>query len=310
VCPRRSGIAARWLRLLIVAALLGGCADGRAARQPEGSVAFRAGSGAGAREAPPILPGAVFWRAAVLAPATDPVWESAWVVQDAEHQAVRGATDGMLAGIGILLGVAPAALLFWPAAVGVVAGAAALGAAGALDGGEEARRRIAPPDRAAIAEATRVLHPDRLARDAFAQALGERLGRRLPTVSAETPEGGEGSVLAEARSRGCDGVLTMSLDAIGLAAGADRETFGVFVQMRLRGMDAGDGRVRYERVLSYGPGQAVEGLPVAETYTLEMLAIDGGLVFRHVAAQSLRRMARLLASDPGLPLAARAWRRD
>ncbi|OGB91780.1 MAG: hypothetical protein A2Z31_07340 [candidate division NC10 bacterium RBG_16_65_8] len=111
--------------------------------------------------------------------------------------------------------------------------------------------------------------------------------------------------MVEARTRGLDGVLDFTIVAIGLAAGEERDTFGVFVQVRVRAFDARDGQLRYERVLSYGPGQTVEGLPRSDVHTVEFLAADRGRVYRQVASDAIRRLARVLAEDPTLPLAPR-----
>ncbi|HSW50062.1 MAG TPA: hypothetical protein VLH09_07805, partial [Bryobacteraceae bacterium] len=59
------------------------------------------------------------------------------------------------------------------------------------------------------------------------------------------------------------------------------------------------------RVISYGPGQTVEGLPRSDVHTVEFLAADQGRVYRQVASDAIRRLARVLAEDPALPLAPR-----
>ena len=97
-------------------------------------------------------------------------------------------------------------------------------------------------------------------------------------------------------------MLEFSLDAIGLAAGEEADTFGVFVQVRVRAFDVPGGQLRYERVLSYGPGQPMEGLPKLDFYTVEFLAADKGHPYKHFASEAIRRSARLLADDPALPL--------
>jgi hypothetical protein len=239
-----------------------------------------------------------------LVPASDPVWQSAWLSKDQENLLTQGATSGLLTGISIVQMI-PFGLIFWPAAVGIVAGATAMGMLGV---GQEdpALQRMSPPDRAAITEATKTLRPDRLFRDAMAEALARRVGGPLPAVDwhqAWGPDTPGTDLLIEARDKGLDGVLEFSLDAIGLAVGEEADTFGVFVQVRVRALDAPGGQLRYERVLSYGPGQPMEGLPKLDFYTVEFLAADKGRPYRHFASEAIGRLARLLSDDPALPLA-------
>jgi hypothetical protein len=295
------------MRVFLVAflsVLVAGCAETKPVREPEGSVAFRAGTGETSGNRTQLTPGPTFQRPGILVPASDPVWQSAWLSKDQENSLMQGATSGLLTGISIIQ-IAPFALTFWPAAVGIVVGAVGMGMLGV---GQEdpALQRISPPDRAAIAEATKTLRPDRLFRDAMAEALTRRAGGPLSVVDwpqawgADTPGT---DPLIEARDKGLDGVLEFSLDAIGLAVGEEADTFGVFVQVRVRALDAPGGQLRYERVLSYGPGQRMEELPRLDFYTVEFLAADKGRPYRHFASEALRRLARLIADDPALPLA-------
>lgn len=300
-------LSARSLQKLLVpflaAALLAGCGDTRPARQPEGTVAFRSG-GAESESQRYVVPGPPFRRPAVLVPAHTQAWHAEWVEEDQQHPLLRGATGGMTTGIGFLL-ITPMAATFWPAAVGIMVGSTAMGMLG-ISQVENADMRMSPPDRAVIAEATKNLQPDRLFRETMAQALDKRTGDPLPTVTWQQTLGADTAgtdPLIEARARGLDGLLDFTIDALGLAAGEERDTFGVLVQVRVRALDVKSGQLHYERVLSYGPGQIVEGLPRSEFHTVEFLAADKGRVFRQVASDTLRRVARLLSEDPQLPLA-------
>lgn len=296
------------MRILLVAflsVLVAGCAETKPVREPEGSVAFRAGSGETSGNRTHLTPGLAFQRPGILVPASDPVWQSAWMGKDQQpNPLTQGATSGLLTGISIMQMV-PFALTFWPAAVGIVVGVTAMGMLGvALE--DPALQRMSPPDRATIAEATKTLRPDRLFRDAMAEALARRAGGPLSVVVLHQtwgPDTAGTDPLIEARDKGLDGVLEFSLDAIGLAAGEEADTFGVFVQVRVRALDAPGGQLRYERVLSYGPGQRMEGLPRLDFYTVEFLAADKGRPYRHFASEAISRLARLLADDPALPLA-------
>jgi hypothetical protein len=299
-----SHLVQRLLVPLLAATLVASCGDTRPARQPEGTVAFRSGGGPESASQSFVAPGLPFQRSGLLVPAHQQVWQAAWTEEDQEHPLLKGATGGMTTGIGFLL-ITPMALTFWPAAVGIMVGSTAMGLLGASQG-DGADVRMSPPDRAVIVEATKKLQPDRLFRDAMEQALRRRTGEPLPVVTWQTAEGPDTAgtdPLVEARARGLDGVLDFTIDALGLAAGEERDTFGVFVQVRVRALDARDGQLRYERVLSYGPGHTVTGLPRSDFHTVEFLAADQGRVFRQVASDGIRRLARVLAEDPQLPLA-------
>lgn len=289
---------------LLTATLLASCGDTRPARQPEGTVAFRSGGGPTSASQIFVAPGLPFQRSGMLVPIHQPAWQAAWVKEDREHPLVQGATSGMTTGLGLLM-ITPVAALFWPAAVGIVVGSTAMGMLGAAQG-QSADVRLSAPDREVIVEATRKLEPDRLFREAMEDALRRRTGEPLPAVTWQRAEGRDAAgtdPLVDARARGLDGVLDFAIDALGLAAAEERDTFGVFVQVRVRALDARDGQLRYERVLSYGPGHTVAGLPRSDFHTLEFLAADRGRVFRQVASDAIRRLARILAEDRQLPLA-------
>jgi hypothetical protein len=286
-------------------ALLAGCAEMNPIRESEGSVAFRSGTGETSGNQTHLTPGPVFRRPGILVPAADPIWQSAWLSKDQQTNPLEsGATSGLITGFSIMQMV-PFALTFWPAAVGIVVGATAMGMLG-VGQDDPSLQRISPPDRAAIAEATKSLRPDRLFRDTMAEALARRVGDPLTIVEwhqAQGPDTAGTDPLAEARAKGLDGVLELLLDAIGLAVGEETDTFGVFVQVRVRVIGVRDGQVRYERVLGYGPGQLVQGLPKPDFHTIEFLAVDRAQPYRYAASEAVRRMARLLADDPALPLA-------
>jgi hypothetical protein len=209
----------------------------------------------------------------------------------------------MTAGLGLLM-IVPGALTFWPAAVGVMVGSTAAALWG-VNQTDPADLRLSPPDRKVIVEATKALQPDRLFREAMHEALRRRAGEGLSIVAwthGGHPDATGTDPLLEARARNLDGVLEFGIDGLGLAAGEERDMFGVFIQVRVRALDTRDGRLRYERVLSYGPGHAVDGVPRSAFHTVEFLAADQGRVYRYVASDAIRQLARVLAEDSQLPL--------
>lgn len=298
-----SRLAPRLLVSLLAATLLAGCGDTRPARQPEGTVAFRSGSGPETASQSFVVPGRPFQRSGMLVPAHQQTWQATWAEEEQDHSLLKGATGGLTTGLGFLM-ITPMATAFWPAAVGIVVASTAMGMLGVTQT-DAADARMSAPDRAIIVEATKMLQPDRLFREAMEQALRRRTGGPLPVVPWHTAGSGDTAgtdPLIEARARGLDGVLDFAIDALGLAAGEERDTFGVFVQVRVRAVDVRDGQLRYERVLSYGPGYTVPGLPRSDFHTVEFLAADQGRVYRQVASDAIRRLARVVAADTQLPL--------
>ncbi len=289
--------------------ILASCADTRPLQEPEGSVAFRSGIGNTTTNQTISIPGPDFTRTGILMPAYEPVWQSAWLSKDSQDSLSQGSLAGLSTGIAVLQ-IAPLALTFWPVAVGaagLVAGATVMGMLG-VGQDDPSLQRMSPPDRVAIADATKALRPDRLFRDAMTDELARRAGSPLavvPWYQVWGPDTPGTDPLIEARAKGLDGVLDVELQAIGLAAGEEKDTYGVFVQVRVRALDARDGRLRYEKVLSYGPGQPVADLPRSDFHTVELLAMDKAHLYRHLASQAIGRMAHLLADDPALPLAPR-----
>jgi hypothetical protein len=283
---------------------LAGCGDTRPARQPEGSVAFRTGSAPQAENLMYSLPGPPFQHPGMLAPSQDLPWQSAWADENQEHPLLKGATAGMTTGIGFMM-ITPMALTFWPAAVGIVVGSTAMSMLGVAQS-DPADLRLSPPDQTVIVAATKEVQPDRLLRESLRRALRNRARDALPIVLWQQAGGVEAEgtdPLTEARGRGLDGVLECAIEALGLAAGEERDTFGVFIQARVRALDARDGQLRYERVLLYGPGRSGARPPSSDFHTIEFLAADQGRVYRQVTSDAIRRIARMLAEDPQLPLA-------
>lgn len=293
---------------LLVSALLAGCGDTRPARQPEGTIALQGGSDPQGASRTHVLPGPPFQRPGMLIPVRQQIWKSTWVEpENKQHPLMRGASAGITTGIGFLL-ITPMAATFWPAAVGIMVASTTAGMLGSSLA-DSADVRMSPPDRTTIVAATERLQPDRLFRESLEQALSRRTTEPLATVAWDQTQGPDTTAadpLVEVRDRQLDGVVECAVTALGLAAGEERDTFGVFVEVRVRALDARDGRVRYDRVLGYGPGQTVAGLPRADFHTMEFLAADQGRVFRQVASDAIRRLARVLAEDSQLPLA--PWR--
>ncbi|HSB69577.1 MAG TPA: hypothetical protein VLT62_09610 [Candidatus Methylomirabilis sp.] len=242
----------------------------------------------------------------MLTPSLDSEWRAAWIEGERKGGGTEGATSGIITGMAILQSV-PIMVLTWPVAVGVMAGTTALGALGQhFDSGSLSR--VSDEDRGALLAASANLHPDRLLREAVTKGLIHRTARPpipilwYPNSGPDTPGT---DPLVDARSQGADGLLEIATETFGLAGGEDEETFGVFLRVRAQVLDVAGGRLRYQRVLEYGPGRRLSGAPPAASYSIEFLALDQARVFRQEVREAIERIARILAEDPALPLAPR-----
>ena len=294
------------LALALVAALLASCASTETGVPKEGQVILQAGAAPSGSPSAVIVPGREIRRLAVLVPGVDPAWRVGWLEAKKKTQGAGGAYSGLLTGLFLVQSV-PFLIGFWPAAVGVLAGTTAMGAFGAQFE-PQTFVKMAADDRGTIVQAATDLNPDRLLRESTAVALAARTGRPPlsllwhPTSGPDTPGT---DPLADARGQGADAVFNVLLEAFGLAMGEDTETFGVFVRVRAQLVESAGGGLRYERVLEYGPGRPLTGMPRPATYSLEFLALDQARVFRHEMREAIGRVARIVAADPALPLAAR-----
>lgn len=289
----------------LAALLLVGCATTQQTPPPpqEGRAIFQAG---GAASSPPdavVVPGLAIQQVAFLIPTPDTAWHAQWLESDKKGITGKGALSGLMTGLGFVQMI-PASLIAWPIAAGVIAGSVAMGLFGEdLEPGKVAKLDVG--DREALREAAATLQPDRLFRESVAAELAVRTGRpslSVPWQPTQGPDTLGTDPLAEAQKAGADGVLDLTVEAFGLAMGEDSDSYGIFVRVRAQLVEAGSGRLRYERVLQHGPGRPMAGMPKPNTYTLEFLALDQARVFRHELREVITRMAAILAKDPALPL--------
>jgi len=280
--------------LAAIAFALAACAKELPPPPAPGSLVYRSGMGEGPGSADPV-PGPPFLRPGVLVSDGLTDWQGSWVERDAARSPLGGAGVGLAAGLSIVP-IGPVALLFWPAALGIVAGAAALGAAGGF-GPEADPSRLDLPDRQAVAAATAALRPDALLQDGVAKALAERTGRpvaRLPREAAGLPPPAE-----------ADGLLDLRIELLGLSATEEANVFGLLLQVRVRALDPRDGTLRYERRFTHGPASPLPGFPRPAVHSFDLLAMDGARVYRHQLTELLGQLARAIAADPALPVAGR-----
>jgi hypothetical protein len=289
----------------LAALLLVGCATKPETppESQEGRAIFQAGGAASSTPDVVVVPGPAVQQVAFLIPTPDTAWQAEWLETDKKGITGKGALTGLMTGLGFVQMV-PASLIAWPVAAGVIAGSVAMGLLGEdLEPGKVAKLDVG--DREALREAAATLQPDRLFRQSVAAELAVRTGRPPPFVPWQPTQGPDTpgtDPLAEAQKAGADGVLDLTVEAFGLAKGEDEDSYGIFLRVRAKLIEARSGGLRYERVLQHGPGQPMPGMPKPNTYTLEFLALDQARVFRHEMREVIGRMAAILAKDPALPL--------
>jgi len=269
----------------------------------EGRAIFQAG---GAASSPPdavVVPGPTIHQVAILIPTPDTDWQAQWLETDKKGTKGMGAVTGLMMGMGVMQ-MLPVTLVAWPVAAGLIAGTVAMGLLGEdLEPGKVAKLDVG--DREALREAAATLQPDRLLRQSVAAELAVRTGRppvSVPWQPTQGPDTLGTDPLSEAKKAGADGVVDLTVEAFGLAMGEDSDTYGIFVRVRAQVVEAGSGRLRYERVIQHGPGRPMAGMPRPSVYTLEFLALDQARVFRHEMREVIARMAAILAKDPVLPV--------
>ncbi len=296
----------RLLPGLIVALLLAGCAPTGQERQPEGHVVFHTGSQPGDAAAEPMTAGPPLRRVAILTPTYEPTRTADWTRLDRRTPEGSGVVMGFGIGMTILQST-PMFLLAWPMAAGVVAGSTILGAVGQVSS-DAPYAALEAPDQASLSEVASRLQPDLWLRQDVAEALARRIGNlpaRLPWYPTLGPDAPGTDPLTDARREGFDGLLNLVVESFGLAVGEEQGAFGVFVRIRSQWIEVSSGRVRYQRILEQGPGHATPGLPRPADHTLGLLALDRGLVFRQEVREVVAGLARVLAQDPALPIAAK-----
>jgi len=307
--------------LVAVAVALVSCARETAtgpppsASPPPGSLVYQSGAGEDATRRADVLPGEPFTRPAILTPAHAAPWQGKWIdrrqPESKGGSIAQGATTGFSLGL-TLPHLGTVALLFWPVAVGIIAGATIVGAVG---GAMQKDRQDAPdesglsaaPDRRAIAAATAALHPDQLLIESAAEALAGRTGGALPQIPWDSSSLELPGQLSPRPSAGpaADGALQFSIEVLGLSATDEPELFGIFLQVRVRAFNLQSRQLRYERVFAHGPMNPLPEVPRPAAHSLDLMAMDNARLYRHQMTEIIRHVAQLIAEDPALPVMSR-----
>ncbi len=315
-CRKSPRVAA----VVAVAVALVSCAQEPATTPPPsaspspGSLVYQSGAGGEVSRQAIVLPGEPFTRPVILTPIQVSPWQGKWIDRKRpgtkENPVVQGATTGLTLGL-FAMPIGSVALLFWPAAVGLVAGATLAGAVGGalqkdtqeVDDGSGFSEA---PDRRAIAEATAALHPDQLLIESTAQALAARTGGALPRLPWQPPlppePPGRLPPLPPAEPA-TDGALQFAIEVLGLSATDEPELFGIFLQVRVQAFDLRSHQLRYERVFAHGPMTPIPEVPRPPAHSLDLMAMDNARLYRHQLTEIIRHVAHLIAEDPALPVA-------
>ena len=294
----------RWsLATLLVVALGTGCASTEKGPPPEGRVILQAGGAAADAPPPTIVPGPVLHRPAFLVPGYEAEQQAGWIEGERKGDMMEGARGGLMAGLSFAQMI-PMFVAAWPVTAGVIGGMTLMGLLG-VQFDNSTLARLDPQDRTLLAEAATRVQPNQVLHETAVDRLARRLGRPplvvvwQPTLGADTSGT---DPLVDARDRGADSVMNLIVERFGLAHGNEEDTYGIFVRVRAQLVEPKEGLLRYERIVDYGPGHPVAGLPAPRAHLFEFLALDEARPFRIELREMVMRVAILLAEDPALPL--------
>jgi len=297
----------RWIRCvlaaLLAAGLGAGCASLEKSTPPEGRTILQSGAAGSEVPAPLVVPGSVLHRPSLLVPSHEAGGQATWIEGERSGGLAEGVQAGLMAGMGFSQMV-PMFVTAWPVTVGIIGGMTLMGILG-VQFDNSTLSRLDPEDRAMLTEAVARVQPNQVLHEAATDRLARRTGGPPIVVVWHSTLGADTSgtdPLADARERGADSVVNLLVERFGLAHGEEEDTYGIFVRVRMQLVESGDGRMRYERIVEYGPGSPVAGLPAPRAHLFEFLALDQARVFRYELREILTRIATLLAEDPALPL--------
>ena len=230
-----------------------------------------------------------------------PNWNPRTAFVDATGR--EGMGMGFFAGMN-LISMLPIFLATPPVIGGILGLATAIGGiAGATQSGQGHWKPTA--DHQALEAALGRMRPETEVRDRFREAVEGITRRPAPLVSrpAGEPKNQPADYGALARGAGADAVADLRVVHFGLAGGDMAFSLGVFAGVRARVFRASDGVLIYDKVIAQSPEAPLQDVPPPGSYTLELMAMDDGRVFRHEVGEAMRAIGRTLAADPDLRLA-------
>lgn len=229
-----------------------------------------------------------------------PNWNPRTAFKDATSR--EGLGVGFMAGLN-LLSLVPF-FVATPPVLGGLLGLATIagGLAGAADPGQQRWKPTA--DLMTLEAALGRMHPQAEVQQGFREEV-ERITRGpAPQVRrpAGQPQDQPLDYGALAQGAGTEAVADLQVVAFGLAGGEFSFSVGVFAGVRARVFRASDGILIYDKVIAQSPAVPLpESLPPG-SYTMELVAMDDGRVFRYEVNQALHAIAHALATDPDLHL--------
>jgi hypothetical protein len=191
-----------------------------------------------------------------------------------------------------------------PVVVGGIIGLASAvgGIAGASQAGQGHWKPTA--DQKALEAALGRMRPQAEVRERFRQEVERIVGGPAPAVAqpAADPNGQPVDYAALAKGAGADAVADLQIVAFGVAGGEMVFSLAVFSGVRARVFRASDGALIYDKLIAQNTEAPLPESPPPASYTMELLAMDDGRVFRHEVSQALRAIAHAIATDPDLRL--------
>ncbi len=272
----------------------------------EGEEVLRAApQGAAPRPADPLRTTAPIRSLALLTGGDEAPYVPNWNPRTAfaDSSGLEGMGVGFFAGMN-LISMLPVFLATPPIIGGLLGLATAVGGiAGRGQGGQGHWKPTA--DHQALEAALGRMRPQAEVRDRFREEVERITGRPAPLVSRPPgePKNPPPDYAALARGAGTDAVADLRVTHFGLAGGDMAFSLGVFAGVRARVFRASDGALIYDKVIAQGPDAPLPDAPVPGSYTLDLMAMDEGRVFRHEVGEALKAIARALAADPQLRLA-------
>ncbi len=215
--------------------------------------------------------------------------------------------EGM--GVGFLTGMNLVSLLplfvVTPVAVGGLIGLATAvgGIAGATAPGQGSWKPTA--DQKALEAALGQMRPQAEVRERFREEVEGIVRGPAPAVAqpAADPNGQPVDYAALAKGAGADAVADLRIVAFGVAGGEMIFSLAVFAGVRARVFRGSDGALIYDKVIAQSTEAPLPNATPPASYTMELLAMDDGRVFRYEVSQALKAIAHAIATDPDLRLA-------
>jgi hypothetical protein len=289
-----------------VAVLVQGCAGSIVVpNYAAGEEVLRAAPRADAeRPAEPLKSAGPIRVLAIATAADEPTYQPRWNPRSAfsDSSGAEGMGAGFLAGLN-LVSVLPIFVVAPPILGGIVGLATiAGGVGGATQSGKGDWKP--PADSKALETALGRLRADAQVREDFREAVEAITRHRPPLVAlpADLAKNEPPDYAAMARSAGADATADLRVVAFGLAGGDASFTVTTFAGVRARVFRASDGGLIYDKLVAQSPDVPLPDAPPPGSYSMDLMALDEGHLFRYEVGQALRAIARALAADPDLHL--------